>query len=785
MNIRKEQVMMYVVVDLEATNDDTGKNRRIIQVGLTFIENRNIQDTLCFDINPSIPIHEHVVKLTGITDEQVKDAPFFEDIADYLYHLLEGCIFVAHNVQFDYSLLKKEFEQAGYPDFSMLNLDTIELSKILFPTEKAYSLGILTANKGILHAEHHHAGSDAKATAELFLLCLDAIEKLPQDVHSAIYTLLSAKGDNHAYLFETAIPLDYQLTCKLPSSLRGALLLNDAEHDKEHEINHSVINVRDMEHTLPEVLRRQASIVLVSNEQSMQDMITLYPTVCVVKREQDYINHFRMAECFHQIDRFSIQEIRQLCAVVHWLVGTQTGDLTEIAISEKLRYWLSYDGVKVNSYYQKMIQNSMTYDVLCCYQDDFIRHFDYFNSYCSLCQRQVIIFDLMQWINQLERTQRQSLCSSKVIQGIQRLKAVLQKKQDVEKTIEITEKLLHIQSILKDYYWVINQLESAYPCLFTDDCESVRTYFVDHFENLNSFWFIRLKNMLNKIKCFFRQQGEDELVQHLEKQESYLVQAITRKKNSDYLLLEIHQKRYAHYSLFAQNILFGQWMNHIYELNTSVLYTTYTPLFSTELKCYVSRLLQAKSLVYQPSKITRQCIVYAIDDFMSVTASKDNLLVKRLSRLIMRLREKVCIIVPNQSLLLKILENCQEATNQNQAMSKKQAFVMTWHDYRQLREPLHVDITQILILKLPFESPVSLEAMVSKSYIQTYNGNYFRDIAFPKMLMTLLDCIFRHENVSCYILDERLLNSTYATKIREEIGKDCLIQVESIASLVK
>ncbi|MFX4512915.1 exonuclease domain-containing protein, partial [Acinetobacter baumannii] len=65
-------------------------------------------------INPKVPIQKYVQGLTGITDAMVANAPAFEDVAPNIYNLLKDRVFVAHNVNFDYSFVKHQFYNAGY-----------------------------------------------------------------------------------------------------------------------------------------------------------------------------------------------------------------------------------------------------------------------------------------------------------------------------------------------------------------------------------------------------------------------------------------------------------------------------------------------------------------------------------------------------------------------------------------------------------------------------------------------------------------------------------------------
>ena len=118
-------------------------------------------------INPRKKIQPFVKKLTGINNEMLLNKPVFSDLAIEIDEFTKGSIFVAHNVNFDYRVLKKEFERIN-KKFKRKTLCTIELSKKVFPDKKSYSLGKLVSSLGIVIKNRHRADGDAEATLHLF-----------------------------------------------------------------------------------------------------------------------------------------------------------------------------------------------------------------------------------------------------------------------------------------------------------------------------------------------------------------------------------------------------------------------------------------------------------------------------------------------------------------------------------------------------------------------------------------------------------------------------------------
>lgn len=101
----------------------------------------------------------------------LQSAPKFYEVAKRIIEITEDCIIVAHNAQFDYRILRTEFNRLGY-DFQRQNLCTVELSKKLIPEQPSYSLGKLVRALGIPMADRHRASGDALATVKLFKMLL-------------------------------------------------------------------------------------------------------------------------------------------------------------------------------------------------------------------------------------------------------------------------------------------------------------------------------------------------------------------------------------------------------------------------------------------------------------------------------------------------------------------------------------------------------------------------------------------------------------------------------------
>ncbi len=158
----------YVVVDVETTGG-RGERHRVTELGAVRVKNGEIVDRYQTLLNPQRMIPANITRLTGITPAMVADAPVFSDVADEFAAFLEGGIFVAHNVDFDYRFIAQEFGRLGR-SFRMPKLCTCASMRKLYPGRRSYSLAALTSDFNISLDSHHRALCDAEAAAELLLL---------------------------------------------------------------------------------------------------------------------------------------------------------------------------------------------------------------------------------------------------------------------------------------------------------------------------------------------------------------------------------------------------------------------------------------------------------------------------------------------------------------------------------------------------------------------------------------------------------------------------------------
>ena len=178
----------YAIVDIETTGGNASHSR-ITEIAILIHDGEKVIERWETLINPEKEIPPAIFALTGITNEMVSDAPIFEMISDTVFEMLSNRIFVAHNVNFDYSFIRHELEKSGIK-WTAKKLCTVRAARKIKPGLPSYSLGRLCKSLEIDLENRHRAGGDADATAILFsnLLAWDSeheidkmIQKTSQD----------------------------------------------------------------------------------------------------------------------------------------------------------------------------------------------------------------------------------------------------------------------------------------------------------------------------------------------------------------------------------------------------------------------------------------------------------------------------------------------------------------------------------------------------------------------------------------------------------------------------
>lgn len=226
---------MYSVVDIETTGNGY-KGQKITEISIFIFDGEKIIDEFTSLVNPEQKIPHFITNLTGITEAMVRTAPKFYEIAKKIAQITKDTIFVAHNVNFDYNIIRDEFKSLGF-DFKRKKLCTVRLSRKIIPGLASYSLGNICSTEGIDIAARHRAKGDAEATVELFR------RLIKRDHKFTINSFLNAKSR------EATLPplLDKQVVDNLPerhgvyyfkNTKKEVIYVGKANNIKQRVISH-------------------------------------------------------------------------------------------------------------------------------------------------------------------------------------------------------------------------------------------------------------------------------------------------------------------------------------------------------------------------------------------------------------------------------------------------------------------------------------------------------------------------------------------------------------------
>ena len=189
----------FVVFDIETTGLNSQKDR-ITEIGAVKIKEGKIIDKFSSFVNPGIPIPGLIVKLTGITDEMVADAPPIEQVLNEFMEFIEGSVLVAHNANFDVGFIRHNARILG-EKLKNPYIDTLELCRKQFPDLGKYKLNIVAKHLGVELENHHRAVDDSMATAKIFLHCVELLKqrgcRAIKDIENAFDNEINVKASSY------------------------------------------------------------------------------------------------------------------------------------------------------------------------------------------------------------------------------------------------------------------------------------------------------------------------------------------------------------------------------------------------------------------------------------------------------------------------------------------------------------------------------------------------------------------------------------------------------------
>lgn len=171
----------YVAFDVETPNRTSN---RMSAIGITVIEDGAVAGDFYSLVNPETYFDYFNVQLTGIDEEVVRNAPTFPELWSRIEPLMSSGTLVAHNASFDMRVLKRcllDYDLNWHGEVPYLC--TMQIGRRVLPGMRSHKLDVLCNHYGI-ELDHHHAGSDSRACAQILLEYMNSGADLRQFVRT-------------------------------------------------------------------------------------------------------------------------------------------------------------------------------------------------------------------------------------------------------------------------------------------------------------------------------------------------------------------------------------------------------------------------------------------------------------------------------------------------------------------------------------------------------------------------------------------------------------------------
>ncbi len=314
----------YAVIDIETTGTLFQRDK-IIEIAIIILENDVEIKRYSSLVNPERSIPLEITRITGISNQMVESAPHFFEIAKEIIELTEDCIFVAHNVHFDYGFIQNEFEQLGYK-FQRKKLCTLQLSKRNFKGLHSYSLGNLIQYFNIDVENRHRALDDAYASSILLKKILDikidystnepAIKsllkdiKFPPNVEISVIENLPEKCGVYFMRNQDGVPVYIGKSKNIYSRIQQHFMQSDAKSNKMQnlvfDIDYELTGSELMASLLESKYIKEYSPEINIAQRNKRESICLYYSMNsngIFQLKQEHIDEFKADQ--EQIIRFT------------------------------------------------------------------------------------------------------------------------------------------------------------------------------------------------------------------------------------------------------------------------------------------------------------------------------------------------------------------------------------------------------------------------------------------------------------------------------------------------
>ncbi len=312
---------MYTIIDIETTGGNF-KNGKITEVAIYLHDGKKVVEEFVSLINPEQSIPAYITQLTGITNQMVRNAPKFYEVARQIVDITEGSVFVAHNAAFDYGFIMAEFEALGFA-FERETLCTVKLSRKLLPGYKSYSLGKLCEELGISNDARHRAAGDALATISLFEILLEKNDGL----------LLPWDGSNFFSVKELHPQLKMDKVKSLPKKVGVYYFYNEKADliyiGKSKDIKHRILTHLGSPKA-QKAVRMKQEVADVDFELTGSELVALLKESAEIKHNKPVYNKAQRKNRFH----YGLFEFKDRKGYVRFNIAPNDGRVTPISSFE-------------------------------------------------------------------------------------------------------------------------------------------------------------------------------------------------------------------------------------------------------------------------------------------------------------------------------------------------------------------------------------------------------------------------------------------------------------------
>lgn len=411
---------MYACLDIETTGLNP-KNDDVIEIGIITFDNEKIIKEWRTFIKCPIKLPEFTKRLTGITDDMLKDAPLLSEVEAEMREILQDFPIMGHFIFFDLNFLAEK-------KIRLLNkqLDTCQLAQVFLPDESSYSLEVLVDKLGIKQEGAHRALNDVKANVDLFHMLRRHVASLTTEEKESLRGILEKSNWPWAKFviefFNDSSPENIARPVKTATKN-----LTESHFDFINECKdlESPFLIQEFSHTDQDILDyalslKDKSLIAVSDIDSFPD----HKESVKLKDSSEYLDEKRF-EHFIAKDKLDISETMLALKVKLWLSATETGEKSELRLfKEENGLWkdICCQEGDNTSFYKKRIDQIEEKKIMVIDHIHFLRDRSRANPLINL-PANVLIAECEELPENLEYAWKISLYEKKFIEDLGRLHA--------------------------------------------------------------------------------------------------------------------------------------------------------------------------------------------------------------------------------------------------------------------------------------------------------------------------------------------------------------------------